>query len=145
METVERSALVSYTPAEMFALVSDIKSYSQFLPWCSGTEILATEPDVVTARIDFSVSGVVRSFTTCNRYQPDKMIEMHLVDGPFSHLQGCWQFDPLGDIGCKTSLFLRYEFSSRMLGLVVGPVFNHIANSMVDSFHQQAGVVYGAR
>jgi ribosome-associated toxin RatA of RatAB toxin-antitoxin module len=145
VETVERSALVSYTSAEMFALVRDIESYPQFLPWCSGAEILSTEPDAVTARIDFAASGVVRSFTTCNRHQQDKMIEMHLVDGPFSHLQGCWQFDPLGDVGCKTSLFLRYEFSNRILGLVVGPVFSHIANSMVDAFHQQAVVVYGSR
>lgn len=145
METVERSALVSYTPAEMFALVRDIESYPQFLPWCRGAEILSAAPDVVTARIDFAAGGMTRSFTTRNRYQQDKMIEMHLVDGPFDHLQGCWQFDPLGDVGCKTSLFLRYEFSNRMLGLVVGPVFSRIANSMVDAFHQQAGVVYGPR
>lgn len=145
METVERSALVSYTPAEMYALVSDIKSYPQFLPWCNAAEVISTETDTVTARIDIAVSGVARSFTTCNRHQPNKMIEMHLVDGPFSQLQGCWQFDPLGDAACKTSLFMRYEFSNRMLGLVIGPVFSHIANSMVDAFHQQAIAVYGPR
>ncbi len=145
MESVDRSALVPYTPGEMFALVSDIESYPQFLPWCQGARILSRDIDEVRARIEFAVGGMTRSFTTRNRHQTNKMIEMHLVDGPFSQLDGFWRFDPLGEEGSKIALFLEYGFSSRVLGLVVGPIFGQIANTLVDSFQQRAVQIYGGR
>jgi ribosome-associated toxin RatA of RatAB toxin-antitoxin module len=145
VESVDRSALVPYTPQEMFALVSDIESYPRFLPWCSGARILSRDIDEVRASIEFAVRGVTRSFTTRNRHQVNKMIEMHLVDGPFSRLDGFWRFDPLGEEGSTIALFLEYDFSNRVLGLVVGPIFGQIANTLVDAFQQRAVEVYGQR
>lgn len=145
MTSISKSALVPYSPAEMFALVDDIERYPEFLPWCSGTRILARSDDEVRATIALSKSGVDKTFTTCNRNQKNKMIEMRLVEGPFKHLQGYWRFDPLGEDGCKVSFDLEFEFSSRVLGMVVGPVFNQVANSLVDSFHKRALNVYGKR
>jgi ribosome-associated toxin RatA of RatAB toxin-antitoxin module len=145
VESVDRSALVPYTPQEMFELVSDVDSYPRFLPWCQGARILSRDVDEVRALIEFAVAGVTRSFTTRNRHQVNKMIEMHLVDGPFSRLDGFWRFDPLGEEGSKIALFLEYDFSSRVLGMVVGPIFGQIANTLVDAFQQRAVVIYGPR
>jgi ribosome-associated toxin RatA of RatAB toxin-antitoxin module len=145
LELIDRSAMLPYTTDEMYALVSDILAYPQFLPWCSGTEILSQEGEELSARIGFSVSGVSQSFTTRNRLQSGKEIAMQLVDGPFSQLEGRWRFEPLGDAGCKISLLLEYDFSSKMVSLVVGPVFNKIANTLVDAFQKRAVEVYGER
>jgi ribosome-associated toxin RatA of RatAB toxin-antitoxin module len=145
VESVDRSALVPYTPQEMFALVSDIESYPRFLPWCHGARILTRDIDEVRARIEFAVGGMTRSFTTRNRHQINIMIEMHLVDGPFSRLNGFWRFDPLGEEGSKIALFLEYDFSNRVLGMVVGPIFGQIANTLVDAFQQRAVEIYGPR
>ena len=145
MESIERSALVPYSPQEMFALVSDVDAYPQFLPWCSDARVLETQGDEVTARIAFALSGVSKSFTTRSRHTPGRRIEMQLVEGPFSDLCGHWRFDPLGDAGCKIALSLKYNFSSRMVRMVVGPVFGQIANSLVDAFQQRAAEVYGKR
>jgi len=145
VESVDRSALVPYTPQEMFELVSDIGSYPRFLPWCHGARILSRDIDEVRAKIEFAVGGMTRSFTTRNRHQINKMIEMHLVDGPFSRLNGFWRFDPLGGEGSKIALFLEYDFSNRVLGLVVGPIFGQIANTLVDAFQQRAVEIYGPR
>ena len=145
MDVVDRSALVHYSNDEMFALVSDIDAYPQFLPWCSGARVLSYEQHEMCARIDFSVSGVNKSFTTRNQLQPGREISMQLVEGPFSQLEGRWRFEPLGDAGSKISLFLEYDFSSKMVSLAVGPVFNKIANTLVDAFQKRAIEVYGAR
>ena len=145
MDVVDRSALVHYSNDEMFALVSDIDAYPQFLPWCSGARVLSHEQHEMCARIDFSVSGVNKSFTTRNQLQPGHEISMQLVEGPFSQLEGRWRFEPLGDAGSKISLFLEYDFSSKMVSLAVGPVFNKIANTLVDAFQKRAVEVYGAR
>ncbi len=145
MTTVNKSALVPYSPAEMFALVDDIERYPEFLPWCSAARVVSRDDDEVRASLALSKSGVEKSFTTCNRNQKNKMIEVSLVEGPFKHLRGFWRFEPLGDSGCKVSLDMDFEFSSRVLGMMVGPVFSQVANSLVDSFHKRAGEVYGKR
>ncbi|MCO6413468.1 MAG: type II toxin-antitoxin system RatA family toxin [Thiogranum sp.] len=145
MTTINKSALVPYSPAQMFDLVDNIDAYPEFLPWCRSTRVISRDEDLVRATIELSKGGVDKAFTTANRNQKNKMIEIRLVDGPFKRLDGFWRFDPLGDEGCKISLDLEFEFSSRMLGMVVGPVFSQIANSLVDAFQKRAKDVYGPR
>ena len=145
MTSISKSALVPYSPAQMFALVNGIETYPEFLPWCRNTEVLSRSDDEVRATIELSKGGVEKAFTTCNRNQKNKMIEMRLVEGPFKRLEGFWRFDALGDEGCKVSFDLEFEFASRMLDMVVGSVFGQIANSLVDFFHRRAVEVYGKR
>lgn len=143
MPNISKSALVPYTAAQMFDLVDKVSDYPEFLPWCGGAEELSRNEDEVNASVTISHSGINKAFTTCNRLQKNKMIEMELVNGPFKHLHGFWRFETLSDSACKVSLDLEYEFSSKLLGMAVGPVFNQIANSMVDSFCQRADKIYG--
>lgn len=145
MESINRSALVPYTQEEMFSLVGDVDSYPRFLPWCRGSETLERAGDTVVARIDFSVGGVGRSFTTRNINNPPSEIRIQLVDGPFSRLDGYWSFTRLGDDGSRIALDLQYDFSSRVTRMVVAPVFGQIANSLVDAFQKRAVDVYGKR
>ena len=145
MTTINKSALVPYSPAEMFALVDDIDAYPEFLPGCRRTQVHSRSDDEVRATIELSMGGVEKAFTTCNRSQQNKMIEVRLIEGPFKHLNGFWRFDALGEDGCKVSFDLEFEFASRVLGAVVGPVFSQIAHSLVDSFMKRALQVYGKR
>lgn len=144
MTIIAKSALVQHSASDMFALVDDVSSYAEFLPWCGGSEELSRDDDEVKASVVIAHSGLNKSFTTLNRLQKDKIIEMSLIDGPFKHLHGFWRFDVLSEEACKISLDLEYEFSNRLIGMVVGPVFGQIANTLVDSFCQRAEVMYGS-
>jgi len=145
MANIDRSALVPYSAAEMYALVDDIDAYQRFLPWCKTSQVLSRDEDVVRGSLELSKGGIEKAFTTCNRVQKDKMIEMRLEEGPFHHLEGFWRFDALDEQACKISLLMEFEFSSKILSLTVGPVFNQIANSLVDAFCKRAVEVYGER
>jgi ribosome-associated toxin RatA of RatAB toxin-antitoxin module len=145
MPTIKRSALVPYRPEEMFSLVDDVKSYPQFLPWCKNASELSRNDDEVRASLDLARGGFEKSFVTCNRLQKNKMIEIRLIEGPFRHLDGFWHFETLGDSGCKVSLDLDFEFSNKLVGMAFGPLFNQIANTLVDSFCKRAVDVYGSR
>lgn len=138
MSVVKRSALVPFRAEQMFHLVDDIEAYPEFLPWCKSAVILHRDDHEVRASLELARGALSKSFTTVNRNQPGKMIEMRLLEGPFRHLEGFWQFQSLGDDGCKVTLDMEYEFSSRILKMTVGPVFDHIANSLVDAFCQRA-------
>lgn len=143
MTTINKSALVAYSAPQMYALVNDIKSYSEFLPWCRSTNILSQDADEIRATIEIAHGSLNKSFTTCNRLQHDKMIEMRLEEGPFKRLEGFWRFDILGEQACKVSLDLEFEFKNRLVGMAMGPIFSQIANSMVDAFSKRAVDVYG--
>lgn len=145
MTTVNRSALVNYTPQEMFSLVDDIEHYADFLPWCRNTTIHERGENEVKASIELAHRGVHKTFTTLNSMQPGKSIKIQLVKGPFSHLEGVWRFDSLGENACKVSLDMHFDFSNRLLQLAIGPVFSQIVNNLVDAFVKRAQEVYGAR
>lgn len=145
MTEIRKSALVPYSAHQMYALVADVESYAQFLPWCGGARVLAREPQAVTAAIDIAYSGINKTFTTCNRMIPDECIEMRLLDGPFSRLDGRWRFEKLGERESKISFHLEFEFANRLLGFAMNASFSRIADSMVDSFLKRAVQVYGRR
>jgi ribosome-associated toxin RatA of RatAB toxin-antitoxin module len=143
MTTISKSALVSYSPEEMFKLVDDIEAYSDFLPWCGKATQISRDEKNVEASILISHSGLNKEFTTQNKNDAFDKIEMHLVNGPFKNLDGVWLFEPLGETACKVSLNLEFEFSSKIIGITLGPVFSKIANSIVDAFIKRADSVYG--
>jgi ribosome-associated toxin RatA of RatAB toxin-antitoxin module len=146
MKTVHKSVLIWYSAAEMYGLVTDVASYPQFLPWCDQARVLAQDGDTMTANIGISFAGIRQSFTTRNVHVKDRKVSLTLVDGPFSRLDGQWDFTPLGDDGgrnCKVDLTLRYAFDNAALAALVGPVFDKIAGSLVDAFVKRASQVYG--
>ncbi|MBK7541996.1 MAG: type II toxin-antitoxin system RatA family toxin [Candidatus Competibacteraceae bacterium] len=145
MATVNKSALVLYSAAEMYGLVENIEAYPQFLPWCRSARILSRSADEVRATIEMAKSGVHKSFTTCNRMQPNKMIDIRLLEGPFKRLQGYWRFESLRAGASKVSLDMEFEFANTLLRVAVEPVFKQIANSLVDAFCKRAVDLYGRR
>lgn len=146
MKSVHKSVLLWHSASEMFALVTDIGHYPQFLPWCDHANVLEQSATGMTAKVGMALSGLKQSFTTRNVHEHDRKVTMQLVDGPFSRLDGTWEFTPLGDgtqRACKVEFRLNYGFSSPALSKLVGPVFDKIASSLVDAFVKRADQVYG--
>ncbi len=143
MTCINKTALIPYSAAKMYDLVADVDSYEHFLPWCGGSKILSQTDDEVQGQVRIQHMGMDKTFTTLNRMQKNKMIEMRLIDGPFKQLQGFWRFDFLDDNACKISLDLEFQFSNKIMSLAFGPIFSQIANSMVDAFCKRAIAVYG--
>ena len=147
MKTVHKSVLIWYSPQEMFALVSDVPRYPEFLPWCDRSAVLAQDAQGMTAEVGISLGGIHQSFTTRNTHRAPVAIDLQLIKGPFSQLNGQWLFSPVGDgsqRACKIDLTLNYGFSSATLGALVGPLFDKIAATLVDAFVKRAEQVYGS-
>jgi len=151
MKHVKKSVLLWYSPHEMYALVTDVHAYPEFLPWCERAEVIERHDDGVTARLHLSYLGVRQAFTTRNEHAPDEGVVLELVDGPFSSLAGTWRFIPVplaegpNAKACKIEFDLRYAFAGGALEGLVSPVFDRIANTFVDSFVKRAEQVHGTR
>lgn len=138
MEHVIKSATLPYTAQSMYDLVNDITNYPEFLPWCQAAKIIERHDHEITASLTLSKGGVHKSFTTRNELTPHKQIEMHLVNGPFKHLHGLWQFTETDASHCHIQVDLSYAFDSRIIAMMIGPVFGHIANTLLQAFIDRA-------
>ncbi|MCG6939505.1 MAG: type II toxin-antitoxin system RatA family toxin [Gammaproteobacteria bacterium] len=146
MSHIHRSALVHYSPAEMYQLVNNVADYASFLPWCRTAVVKKESETEMTASIEIAKGVLNKTFTTHNQLNKNRRIDLQLIDGPFKKLSGYWQFDKLKtENACKVSLDLDFEFDSALMSIAAKPVFTQIANSLVDSFCKQAVEVYGKR
>jgi ribosome-associated toxin RatA of RatAB toxin-antitoxin module len=146
MKTVHKSVLIWYSAQEMFALVTDVPRYPEFLPWCDRSAVLVEDADGMTAEVGIAFGGIHQSFTTRNSHHAPDSVDVKLIKGPFSQLDGQWRFSPVGDgtqRACRIDLTLNYGFSSATLSALVGPVFDKIAATLVDAFVKRAEQVYG--
>ncbi|CAB5722165.1 Ribosome association toxin RatA [Delftia tsuruhatensis] len=150
MKKVNKSVLIWYSPQEMFALVTDVAHYAEFLPWCDQARVLEQDEQGMTAEVGIAFGGMRKSFVTRNTHSVlddgGRQVSIRLVKGPFSRLEGNWMFHPVGDgsqRACRVELQLDYGFDNMALAAVVGPVFDRIAGSMVDAFIKRAEQVYG--
>jgi ribosome-associated toxin RatA of RatAB toxin-antitoxin module len=142
MALVEKTVLVAHSAEQMFNLVDRVEDYPHFLPWCGGASVAEQGGATVHATVHIDYHHLKQHFTTENTRTPPHRIDMTLQDGPFQHLDGSWQFIPLNDSACKIEFRLHYEFSSKLLEKLVGPVFHYIANSFVDAFIHRAEKIY---
>jgi ribosome-associated toxin RatA of RatAB toxin-antitoxin module len=141
MTLVKRSRKVPFSCEKMYTLVNEIENYPEFLPYIAKTTVHHRDTNEIQASLEISAAGVNKAFTTRNRLHANKMIEIRLVDGPFHHLEGFWRFDEIPE-GCMISFDLEFEFANRMFSMFLGPIFEQIADKMVDSFCDRAKVCY---
>ena len=142
MPNISRSALVPYSCEQMYQLVDDITSYKDFLPWCGESVEHKRDNVMVEATVTITKGSINKAFSTRNILQENEVIEMQLLDGPFKKLHGFWRFEALSETDCKISLDLDFEFSNLLVGLAIGPIFNQVANTLVDSFVERAKSTY---
>lgn len=143
MREVRRSALVPYSALQMFDLVADVERYPEFLPWCSRAEVLERHGEHVVARLSLARGRTEAQFTTRNRLVTGEFLEMRLLEGPFTSLDGRWDFRPIARAGSRVELAMRFETRSSLAGLLLGPTFESICNQLVDAFGHRARVIYG--
>src|ERR1700728_2949072 len=142
MQVVERSSLVTYTAAQMFALVNDVARYPEFLPWCVGARVedVAAGERVASLKV---ARGVLRTeFTTRNTLKQDEQIQMKLLHGPFRDLTGEWRFEAMGTRGSRVHFRGAFEFKNRLTAHAFNAVFEAICGNTVDAFVKRAQKIY---
>ncbi len=144
MQLVERSALVTYTAAQMFALVNDVGRYPEFLPWCVGAQVQDVSATERIAALKVA-RGVLRTeFTTRNTLWPDERIHLRLTHGPFRDLIGEWRFEPIGTRGSRVHFRVEFEFKNRLTAAAFNAVFESLCGTIVDAFALRARSIYAA-
>lgn len=138
MREVKRSALVKQPPARVFALINDIESYPQFLPWCTHARIVSRSPTELIATIGVRQGALQGEFTTRNTLDPDRAVHMQLVSGPFRSLEGHWVLTPVQADGSRVDLTMRFAFKNALTAALFERPFAATVGSLVDAFVARA-------
>ncbi len=141
---VRRSALVTFSPEQMFDLVVDVERYPQFLPWVTSAELHEKSDRDLLASMEMQRAGVRERFTTRNTFERPATMTLRLVRGPFRLLEGRWSFTPIGDAGTRIELEMRFEFANPVVSLLFGKAFEQSCNSLIDAFIVRARQLHGS-
>ena len=144
MKRIARSAIVGHADAHMYALVERVEAYPEFLPWCRAVRVLERAPGRTVATLSVGVKGLAYELTTENANQPPSAIDLRLREGPFRHFEAQWRFDALGAEGCRVEYAMSYAFAGPLASRMLSPLFESIADTLVDAFRRRADAVYGA-
>lgn len=153
MPTFRTTRRVAHSAEDMFALVADVEKYPQFLPMCTGLDIRQRAADslgrdVIVADMSVGYKAIRETFTSRVTLDPVALkILVEYVDGPFRHLENVWTFrDETGAGGGQRSqvdFFIDYEFKSRMLGMLMGSLFDAAFRRFAEAFETRADRLYG--
>lgn len=143
MKKIARTALLPYSAKQMYDIVNDVADYPNFLPWCGEAEVVLVTDLEMIASVTIAKAGIRQTFKTRNHLVPNERIEMHLLEGPFKSLKGEWSFKVLDVDACKIQFEVEFEVSNGLFNAAIGPIFEHIASTLVDSFCERAKQVYG--
>lgn len=139
---------VRHSPRQMFDLVGDVEQYPHFLPLCKALSVRRRTPregggEVLTADMSVGYKAISETFTSRVTLDPANLkILVEYVDGPFRHLENRWSFREV-EGGCEIGFFISYEFASRMLGLLMGAMFDKAFRKFAEAFERRADLVYG--
>ena len=138
MNYIKKKESINTDVRTIFNLINQIDKYSDFLPWCKKSKIISDTNNAMIGVITVSKNFADWTFTTKNNYIINKKIDLRLVDGPFSHLSGCWNFSEIDKNNTLINFNLEYEFSNKIIELTLKPVFSSIMSSILDSFISEA-------
>ena len=140
---IRRSALVVFSPEQMFDLVVDVERYPEFLPWVAAAELHEKSDRELLASMEMQRSGVRERFTTHNTFDRPSQMSLELVKGPFRKLEGCWKFAPIGSSGTRIEIEMRFEFANALIELLFGKAFEQSCNHLIDAFIARAKQLHG--
>jgi coenzyme Q-binding protein COQ10 len=140
---------VPHAAAQMFDLVADVERYPEFVPLCKSLRVRKRTPGedgTETLVADMTVAYKVMRETFTSRVtldRPNLKIRVEYLDGPFSHLDNRWTFKPVSNTSCDVDFFISYEFRSRVLGMLMGAMFEAAFRRFAEAFERRADEVYG--
>jgi len=145
MHCFEETRVLRCSAHEIFSIVMDIEAYPDFLPWLAKAKVLETSDDHLSAELIADFSGMKQAFRTIDRFVPDRMVEVRLLDGPFRFLESLWTFEVMDDNHCRVHFSIEFEFNNMMLSLLATPIFTVACKGMVEAFEKRVYTLHGKR
>lgn len=128
----------------MFALVTDIARYPEFLPWVVALRVQSDSEHEAVADMIVGFKGLRESFSCRVHKQRPCDVSVSYIDGPMRHLGNEWHFEPTEDGGCRVDFMVDFSFRNRVFEALAGQMFDKALRKMIAAFETRADALYGA-
>ncbi|ASW06552.1 MULTISPECIES: type II toxin-antitoxin system RatA family toxin [unclassified Rhizobium] len=147
MPQFETHRSVPHSPDQMFDLVADVERYPEFLPLCEALTVRSRKErdgkTLLVADMTVGYKAIRETFTTqVLLNKAERAIDVKYIDGPFKYLDNRWRFQPAENGGSVIDFFIDYEFKSRILGALMGSMFDRAFRMFTDAFETRANKIY---
>ena len=133
-----------FSDEQMFALVTDIARYPEFLPGVVALRVRSDDAHEAIADMIVGFKGLRESFSCRVHKQRPSMVTVSYIDGPMKHLSNEWRFAPIEGGGCRVDFMVDFSFRSRVFETLAGQMFDKALRKMIAAFEARAGALYGA-
>ena len=142
MTTHREKRVINHRPEHLYALVADVKSYPEFLPWCLASRIRQADDEKMIADLMIGFRLYREKFTSYVDLDADaNEIHVEYAEGPFKYLKNAWKFNPHPN-GCEIDFYVDFEFKSALFQSVIETLFSEAVKKMVRAFETRADDLY---
>jgi coenzyme Q-binding protein COQ10 len=142
---------VQHAAGDMFDLVADVERYPEFVPLCSALKVRSRTPapgggEVMISDMTVAYKLIRETFVskvTLERQSLQILVEY--LSGPFSHMENRWTFHPVNERSSEVGFFITYEFKSRVLGMLMGAMFDAAFRRFATAFERRADKIYARK
>ncbi len=134
-----------YSAEQVFDLVADVGKYPEFLPWCVGARIKNRVDTGFDADVLIGFKLFRETFTSRVRLNKGRSVDVDYIKGPMKRLYNHWIFEDQPDGGCLVDFEVDFEFKSKMLEDMIGPLFEKACHKMMAAFEDRAECLYGSK
>ena len=137
MLKIEKKVHSNSSAENLYGLVSNVESYSEFIPWCEKSIIERRVHDYFFAKLNMRYLLFSGSFVSkVTLYDYEKKINALGVKGSFRYLEANWVFDEYDD-GTLVSVNLELDLNNIILEKAIDSASEILIKETISSFEKR--------
>ena len=137
MLKIEKKVHSNSSAENLYGLVSDVESYSEFIPWCEKSIIERRVHDYFFAKLNMKYILFSGSFVSkVTLYDYVRRINALGVKGSFRYLEANWVFDEYDD-GTLVSVNLELDLNNIILEKAIDSASGVLIKETISSFEKR--------
>ncbi len=143
MTVHQERRVVPHTPSDVFALVSDVRDYPNFIKWIKAMRVY--DERVRDGVGDLKAEAIVgyklireRFATQVTLDRDAGAIDVAFVSGPFTDLENRWRFSDAPGGGTAVDFWIRFAFRNPLLQGLFDANFHRATRKLMNAFEDRA-------
>ena len=137
MIKIEKKVHSNSSAENLYGLVSEVESYSEFIPWCEKSIIERRVHDYFFAKLNMKYLLFSGSFVSkVTLYDYERRINALGVKGSFRYLEANWVFDEYDD-GTLVSVNLELDLNNIILEKAIDSASGILIKETISSFEKR--------
>eukprot|EP00123_Amoebidium_parasiticum_P021578 comp6985_c0_seq1/m.2719 comp6985_c0_seq1/g.2719 ORF comp6985_c0_seq1/g.2719 comp6985_c0_seq1/m.2719 type:complete len:206 (-) comp6985_c0_seq1:120-737(-) len=151
-KTFSTKKLFRHPPSDVYAVVSDVNHYCEFVPWVKRSKVLSKNGNNMTAELTVGFPPLSESYISEVEVVPNKLVRAKSHNtNLFRHLSNEWRFLEGPKLHgsqqqtCLVDFYVSFDFASPLHMAIANQFFDAITIDMIAAYEKRCAHLYGIR